>query len=297
MSEYIKGILLTAAGVLILSIDGLLILLISADSFVLLFWRGLLMSVTVAVVLMLQRSTSSGLPMDAAALRSALLPMDAAALRSSFFMIICTITFVMAVNLSSVANVLVIISSQPLFAAVLGWIFLREMPQPITCVAIFLSMMGIGWVLLGSWSEPNFTGDLLALVCCIALAAKFVNDRAVSHRDMTPALILAGLVTAFVSLFAGDPMALSGMSWWYMVALCLIISPLAFCLITIGPMRIPAAEVGMLMLLETAVGPVWVWLVLSEEPSSAALQGGSLVIGTLLLHSLYQWRQNQLESV
>ena len=67
MSEYIKGILLTAAGVLILSIDGLLILLISADSFVLLFWRGLLMSVTVAVVLMLQRSTSSGLPMDAAA--------------------------------------------------------------------------------------------------------------------------------------------------------------------------------------------------------------------------------------
>jgi drug/metabolite transporter (DMT)-like permease len=281
MSEYIKGILLTAAGVLILSIDGLLIRLISANSFDLLFWRGLLMSVTIAVVLLLQKSTHS------------FLPMDASALRSSFFMVVCTITFVMAINLSSVANVLVIISSQPLFAAVLGWVFLREMPQPITWLAIFLSMLGIGWVLLGSWSEPNFTGDLLALICCLALAAKFVNDRAVSHRDMTPALILAGLVTALVSFFYGDPMALSGVSWWYMVALCLLVSPLAFCLITIGPMRIPAAEVGMLMLLETAIGPLWVWLVLSEAPSTTAIQGGSLVIGTLLLHSLYQWRNNK----
>ena len=283
MSEYIKGILLTSVGVLILSIDGLLIRLIAADAFDLLFWRGLLMSVTIAVVLMLQKSTSSWLPADAASLRS------------SFFMVVCTITFVMAINLSSVANVLVIISSQPLFAAVLGWVFLREMPQPITWVAIGLSMLGIGWVLSGSWSEPNFTGDLLALVCCIALAAKFVNDRAVSHRDMTPALISAGLVTALVSFFAGSPMALSGDAWWYMVALCLLVSPLAFAFITIGPMRIPAAEVGMLMLLETALGPLWVWLILSEEPSSTALQGGSLVIGTLLLHSLYQWRRNRLQ--
>ena len=285
MSEYIKGILLTAVGVLILSFDGLLIRLIAADSFDLLFWRGLLMSVTIAVVLMLQKSTSSWLPMDASSLRS------------SFLMAVTTITFVMAINLSSVANVLVIISSQPLFAAVLGWIFLREMPQPITWVAIILSMIGIGWVLSGSWSEPNFTGDLLALVCCIALAAKFVNDRAVSHRDMTPALISSGLILALVSFFAGSPMALSGDAWWYMVALCLIVSPLAFAFITIGPMRIPAAEVGMLMLLETAVGPLWVWLVLSEEPSSTAVQGGSLVIGTLLLHSLYQWRRNRVKAV
>ena len=284
MSEYLKGILLTAAGVLILSIDSLLIRLIAADSFDLLFWRGLLMSITISIVLIIQRSTSSRLPMDAVSLRS------------SLFMVIHIVGFVMAINLSSVANVLVILSAAPLFAAMLGWIFLREMPQPITWAAIFLSMIGIGWVLTGSWSKPNFTGDLLALICCIALAARFVNDRSVSHRDMTPSLIVAGLILALVSFFAGNPMGFSGDGWWYMVALCLIVSPLALTLITIGPMRIPAAEVGMLMLLETAVGPLWVWLFLSEEPSSAALQGGSLVIGTLLLHSLYQWQQRRLAS-
>ncbi len=281
MSEYIKGILLTATGVLVLSFDGLLILLISADSFTLLFWRGLLLSVSVVVLLMLQKSTQP------------FMPMDAASLRSSFFMTVSTIAFVMSINLSSVANVLVIISSQPLFAAILGWLFLREMPKPVTWAAIVLSMLGIAWVLLGSWSEPNFLGDMLALLCCVSLAAKFVNDRAVSHRDMTPPLILAGLAVALVSLFMGNPMALSGDSWWYMVLLCLFVSPIAFCLITIGPMRIPAAEVGMLMLLETAVGPVWVWLVLNDIPSATAVQGGSLVVGTLLLHSLYQWRSRQ----
>ena len=113
---------------------------------------------------------------------------------------------------------------------------------------------------------------------------------------MTPSLILAGLVVALVSWVMGDPMALSGSQWGYMITLCLFVYPIAFFLITLGPMRIPAAEVGMLMLLETAVGPLWVWLVLSEEPGSAALQGGSLVIATLLLHSLYQWQQRRLAS-
>jgi drug/metabolite transporter (DMT)-like permease len=278
MTEYIKGIVCTAAGVLILSLDGLLIRLIDAHSFDLLFWRGLLLAFTIFVLLKLQGTKASFFPTDIAALRSA------------FFMTVSTIAFVMAITLSSVANVLVIISSQPLFAAVLGWVFLKEMPKPVTWVAIVVSMLGIGWVLFGSWSQPNFTGDFLALVCCVALAAKFVNDRSVSHRDMTPSLITSGLVIAAISFFAGSPMSLSGDSWVYMVILCLLVSPIAFALITIGPMRIPAAEVGMLMLLETAVGPLWVWLVLSEAPSATAIQGGSIVITTLLLHSLYQWQ-------
>jgi drug/metabolite transporter (DMT)-like permease len=279
-----KGICLTALGVLILSFDGLLIRLISAGSFDLLFWRGLLMSFMVLVILRLRKTNTSWLPRDATALRSSVL------------LCISTITFVVAINLSSVVNVLVIISSQPLFAAVLGWIVLKEMPAPATWVAIVICIFGVGWVLAGSWSTPSLVGDVMALICCLSLAAKFVNDRAVSHRDMTPSLILAGLVVALVSWVMGDPMALSGSQWGYMITLCLFVYPIAFFLITLGPMRIPAAEVGMLMLLETAVGPLWVWLVLSEEPSSAALQGGSLVIATLLLHSLYQWQQGRLTS-
>ena len=97
------------------------------------------------------------------------------------------------------------------------------MPAPATWVAIVICIFGVGWVLAGSWSTPSLVGDVMALVCCISLAAKFVNDRAVSHRDMTPSLILAGLAVALVSWVMGDPMALSGSQWGYMITLCLFV--------------------------------------------------------------------------
>ena len=151
-------------------------------------------------------------------------------------------------------------------------------------------MFGIGWVMKDSWSAPSLIGDLLAVCCALSLSAKFVNDRAVKHRDMTPALITGGLFIAFTSFFYASPMALSGADWGWMLLLCVLIIPTAFILITLGPTRITAAEVGMLMLLETVFGPLLVWLFLSEAPSSSALQGGGLVIATLLLHGYIKWR-------
>ena len=111
---------------------------------------------------------------------------------------------------------------------------------------------------------------------------------------MTPVLISASIMIAAISVVAGDPMALQGNSWGWMLLYCLVVIPLAFILISIGPMRIPAAEVGMLMLLETAAGPLWIWLVLNEVPSTKALEGGSIVIGTLLIHGLIRWRSNRV---
>lgn len=280
-SEYIKGFLLTAFGVIVLSFDALLIRLIEVHSFDLLFWRGLLLSLVVAIGC---RYRNPG---------QALFYRDATFIRSTLLFVISSVCFVTAINLTSVANVLVIISAQPLFAAVLARIFVGEKSPLITWIAIAISILGIGWVLAGSWQSPDLTGDLLALLCALSLSAKFVNDRAQSERNMTPALIAAGLIIAAISAISGDPLALQGSDWGWMLLLCLLVIPLAFTLITLGPMRIPAAEVGMLMLLETAAGPLWIWLVLHEQPSPQALQGGSVVIGTLLIHGLIQWRVRQ----
>ncbi|EDM68455.1 hypothetical protein PE36_03486 [Moritella sp. PE36] len=280
--EYMKGFLLTAFGVLILSFDALMIRLIEAHSFDLLFWRGLLLSLVAAVW------CRYSMP------KQAMFCFDAPFIRSSLLFVISTISFVCAVNLTSVANVLVIISAQPLFSAVMARVFYGEKSPLVTWIAIVISMLGVSWVLAGSWQSPNLIGDLLALLCGITLAAKFVNDRAVSHRNMTPVLISASIMIAAISVVAGDPMALQGNSWGWMLLYCLVVIPLAFILISIGPMRIPAAEVGMLMLLETAAGPLWIWLVLNEVPSTKALQGGSVVIATLLIHGLIRWRSNKV---
>ncbi len=101
-TDYIKGLLLTALGVIILSFDALLIRLIHADSFSLLFWRGLLLSVTVAVWFRFRHRGK------------AIFQFDATTLRSAFLFFISASCFVLAINLTSVANVLLIISSQPL---------------------------------------------------------------------------------------------------------------------------------------------------------------------------------------
>jgi drug/metabolite transporter (DMT)-like permease len=103
---------------------------------------------------------------------------------------------------------------------------------------------------------------------------------------MIPALIGGGLMMSTYALFTTDSIMLAGSQWGWTLILCLIIVPAAFILITLGPKRIPAAEVGMLMLLETVIGPLWVWLFLHISPNTAALQGGGLVIATLIIHTL-----------
>ena len=282
-SEYVKGFLLTALGVLVLSFDALMIRLINARSFDILFWRGLFLAL---VTFLWCKYT---LP------RQSFVAFDRASIRSSVLFVASTTCFVCAVNLTSVANVLVIISAQPLFAAVMARVFLKEKSPPVTWAAIVISMAGIFWVLSDSWHGPQLTGDTLALLCGLSLSAKFVNDRAAGSRNMTPALILAGCIITILSSIVGHPFALQGNGWWWMLVYCIIIIPLAFILITMGPMRISAAEVGMLMLLETAAGPLWIWVWLNEAPSKKALEGGSLVIGTLLVHGFIKWRQSRMK--
>ena len=276
-NHYLKGLVLTACGVLILSFDALLIRLTHSESFDLLFWRGLLLSVVVALYCRLRPTP---LP---------LLQWDMRFFTSAALFTISTISFVWAINLTAPATVLVIISAQPLLAALLARVLLAERLAAATWLAILISMLGIGWVFQDVLdNSSDLLGTILAAVCALALSAKFVNDRAASDRSMTPALILAGLAIAAISALLGQPLSLQGSQWGWMLLLCLGVTPVAFILITLGPRYLPAAEVGMLMLLETITGPLWVWLVLDNPPSSAALEGGAIVIATLLAHAIYQ---------
>lgn len=278
-TEYLKGLLLTALGVLFLSFDALLIRLINAESFSLLFWRGLLISLMVSLWC---RYRYPGQP---------LFYSDWASIRSGLFYALSAICFVIAINNTSVVNVLVIISVQPLFAVLIARVFIGERSAPITWFAIIICIFGILWVLKDSWSVSNITGELFALCAAVFISAKFVNDRGARHKDMTPALITGGLMMAFVSLFYASPLALTGADWGWMLLLCVVIIPTAFVMITLGPTRIPAAEVGMLMLLETVFGSLLVWLFLSEVPSASAFQGGALILGSLMLHAYIKWRR------
>ncbi len=280
-ANYLKGFLLTAFGVLILSFDALFIRLIDGESGNILFWRGLCLSVTVAISCKLINP------------QQALFRRDWRFIISTLLFSISSISFVMAINLTSVANVLVIISVQPLFAAFFSWLLLGEKSPLVTWLAIFIALSGIVWVLADSWQGPHLKGDLLALLCGLSLSCKFVMDRGEKKHSMIPTLIGSGIIMAIFGAFNTDSVLLDSQQWLWTFILCLVIVPSAFILITLGPKYIPAAEVGMLMLLETVVGPLWIWLFLAITPNPAALQGGSVVITTLIIHTLIRLKMSK----
>ncbi|WP_340162893.1 EamA family transporter [Billgrantia tianxiuensis] len=137
-------------------------------------------------------------------------------------------------------------------------------------------------------------GNGFALLAATALAANFTLCRTRPGVDMSPMLTLSGLIVAAVAaLFglAGGGIALPPVdSLLLLVLLCLVLLPLGFTLIQRGPLYLPAAEVGLLMLLEVVVGTLWVWWLLNERPAPVALVGGALVLGTLLAKGLYERR-------
>lgn len=277
-----KGLLLTTLGVLALTPDSLLVRLIDAEPFGLLVWRGVLQAVGIlAILALLHRGRLAGPFRD----------VGRAGLLLAVVFSGCTLFFIVALSLTAVADVLVIVAAAPLAAAVLGLAFLGEAVARRTWAAISLAVVGIAILVSEDLGSGSLLGDLAAGVCALCIGASFVITRHARAVSMVPAMALAGLVTATVALplallLETGPLLYEGTRLGYTLAMGLVVVPVSFALITLGPRYLPAAEVGLLMLLETVLGPLWVWLALAEYPGDRALVGGALVVLTLAGHAL-----------
>ncbi|MBO6827780.1 MAG: DMT family transporter, partial [Sneathiella sp.] len=195
---------------------------------------------------------------------------------------------------TSVANTLVLIATAPLFAALLGAVILKEKLPLATWLAIAVSLIGITYIFSESLSGDNLMGDIFALCAALSLAGQITTVRRSKNVDMVPSLIVSGICIGLIGVFAGGSLAMqSGPNLYYLLLLGLFVLPISFGLITVGPRYIPAAEVSLLMLLETFLGPIWAWLVLAERPANETLAGGALVITTLVVHTLYTARRER----
>lgn len=285
LSPHLYGTLITALGVIVLSPDGLLIRLIGADGWTVLFWRGLFFAGSIWGFYILRHGRSSVGLLKVMGTRGIL----AASLFS-----LSTIFFVLAITHTSVANTLVIIATAPLWAAVLSRIFLKEHISALTWIAITICIGGISLIFIGSLGGGNRAGDIYALICAFGLAGQITTVRHARDIDMVPSLGMSGLMVALIAFPFSDPGSVTTEGFAYLALLGFIILPIAFSLITIGPRYIPAPEVSLIMLLESILGPLWVWLILKEVPHSETLIGGALVITTLVLHStLGYWIKNK----
>ncbi|MBO0334248.1 DMT family transporter [Sneathiella sp. CAU 1612] len=283
-SPHLYGVLITAAGVLLLTPDGLLVRLIGADSATILFWRGILFSIGIFGFYLLRRGVATLGLVQAMGKRGLL-----AALLFS----LSTCFFVLAITHTSAANALVIIATAPLFAALFSWLILKETISLSTWIAIGVCIGGISLIFLGSVGGGSRDGDFYAIICAFMIAGQITTVRHARSVDMVPSLGIAGLLTALIALPFSAPLAITGLDFMYLCILGLIVLPCAFGLITIGPRYISAPEVSLLMLMESILGPFWVWLVLAEVPRPETFIGGAIVIATLVIHTGVAYRKSR----
>jgi drug/metabolite transporter (DMT)-like permease len=286
-SDHLRGLAITAFGVMVLTPDTLLLRLLSLDPWTVVFWRGVLMAVGLAIGLAI---------FD----RSGVMRVYRAIGRPGLAVAACfsasSILFVYSIANTAVANTLIIVATAPMFAAMFSSAFLREHVPLITWGAIAAVMAGIGIVVFGDGagagiqSDSKMLGDLAALGTATAMAAIFVLVRRSKAVNMVPSTAIGGLVAALLVLPVAAPLDMSSHDAVVLLVMGLIVLPVSFGLITIGPRYLPAPEVSLLLLLETVLGPYWVWLVLDEQPGPAVLAGGAIVVGSLVIHSLFRLR-------
>lgn len=280
-SDQTRGTLMVVGGVLILSVQGLLIRQVSANHWTLICWRGFFTFISLLLWLLfswrsrtLSRCLRIGWPGVVAA----------------GILAVANILFLIAFTLTSIANTLIFADSVPLLAALLSWLVLREKVPVYTWIAIITGLAGIGVIFHGSITGGSWIGDLCAFGTAVSMATYLIFVRSSLETNMLPALTLSGIMLSLVVLPFASPFTVNGSDLGLLFIMGGIIFPLGMGLVTTAPRYIPATEVGLLILLEAVFGSTWAWLLLAESPGLESLLGGILVIGSLVFNSLLGWK-------
>jgi drug/metabolite transporter (DMT)-like permease len=193
-------------------------------------------------------------------------------------------SFIGALNHASVARVLFILAVAPVLAALLAWATLGEPISRRTALAMVVALCGVA-VMLGAPGEASLTGDGLAFVAALAFSVMIVITRWRHEVSMAPATCLSQAILVVAFLPFATPGEISGDDLAWLAALGIGQIGLGFALLTIGARLIPAAQVGLITLLEVVLGPVWVWVALDERPGTLTLVGGTIVIAAIVLQT------------
>lgn len=282
LSPHARGVLLAAGAMLLISPDGLMIRLSGPDEVVLLFWRAAgALAGTALLLAMLRPGGVIG----------ALRRLNRPTLIFAVLMVVSNALFVGSISRTAVANTLVILAAVPLFGGILGWIFLREKVPLRTWLAIAAAVAGILLIVGGSFDTGNLLGDMLAVASAFLLATKLVLIRRFPDTDILTGMGLSAVATMLILMPFAAPLAGDAATIYIPALTGFFALAVAAVLYFMSARYLPPAETGLFALLETVLGPVWVWLALDEAPPLATIAGGAVVLITLALHSLASTRK------
>ena len=281
LTDQQKGSLLAFVAVMFITPDSLFIRLSSIDTWGLVFYRGIIPFFTVFFgMLLIYRLNFFKILMTSG-------------IHGIIYVItfsITNITFVVSIQNTNVANTLVMIATAPMLSAILGSIFLKEPPDKKTLISIIITFLSVIYIFFDSLKLGNFYGDILGFITAIGLAVGAVTIRSAKSKNLVPAAVVGKLLVATFALLFVENFALINQDMIIVPLMCILCVAIPFVLVTIAPRFIPAAEVNLFFLLETIIGPIWVWLVIKEQPSVETLFGGIVIIITIAIHSFLKLR-------
>ena len=282
LTDQQKGSLLAFVAVMFITPDSLFIRLSNVDTWGLVFYRGIIPFMTVLIgMLIIYKLNFFKI-------------LFTSGYHGIFYVItfsVTNITFVVSIQNTNVANTLVMIATAPMLSAILGAIFLKEPPDKKTWISIIITFLAIIYIFYDSLKLGNFYGDVLGFVTAIGLAVGAVIIRSAKNKNLVPAAVVGKLFVATFALLFIESFALVGNDLLIVPLMCILCVAIPFVLVTIAPRFIPAAEVNLFFLLETIIGPIWVWLIIKEQPSLETLQGGIIIIVTIAIHSFLKLKK------
>jgi drug/metabolite transporter (DMT)-like permease len=281
-----RGLVLVGIAAVIWSTGGLIVRSLDTDqAWTTIFYRSLFASVfLVGFVVVRDRGR---------AVRS-FTSMGAAGLLVGACFAMSSISLVVALGLTSVANTLVVVSTAPLLAAVLGRVVLGEPVNGRTWATAGVTVVGVVIMVSGSSTEGSLAGDAVAMLIPIGLAVATVTIRRHHEVLMVPAMAVGTVMAMLVAVPFVSVWTVTGHDLGLLAMFGSVQLGLGLALYAVGARMAPPADVALVSLLEPVLGPLWVWAVLSEDPGVAALIGGTLVIAAVAIHTAFDLRRRAM---
>lgn len=204
---------------------------------------------------------------------------------------VAMVSFVAAFYYTTVANIAVIYATTPFIAAALGWFILGERPGRRTLIAAAIALFGVLIIVGGSISGGSIFGDFLAFLMSLSFAIVSVVIKRFKNLEMLSVNGFACLIAAAVTAPFANFSTLTVHDTTVLAAFAFTSTPLGFFMYLAGARRIPAAEAGLILTLEVALSPLWVYLLFNENPGALALIGGAIVCSAVVWRIMGELRQ------
>jgi len=273
--QHRAGIALVIAAAIAWSTAPFFTRLLHFDPWTILFWRGLFGGGSIALLVILTQGLAGARRLVALGANGWLVAGLSA---------IGMVNFIPSLQLTSVANVAIIVAVQPFAAAGIAWLWLREAVSAHTLLASVVALGGIVIIVSGAGGASDYRGIVLACVMVLSISLMTVVIRRHRETSMVAAVGMSNFVASLISLPFAQHVIAIGQNHLVILALFGVLQVgMGLTLFTLGSRYLPSGQASLIATLETPLMPFWVWLAFDEVPNLRALVGGALVMGAVVL--------------